>query len=467
MKTKLLSLCSALLVCFAAQAQSNLIYNGDFGLGNVGFTSEQMFSGTYAPCDYYVGDTWLNTPEQPADHTPTADNMFMSIDGCYLSATTIYQTTVSTETSTSYKFSFWASRVDVALPTFEVHIIGNNTGDVIVGTFNGILYEGIDTWDEYAVPAWNSGSNTSVTIKIVNLQTEAYGNDFKLDDVFFGKNGSQGGNGCTSADLQQVPNLVTNGDFASGNTGFTSEQTFSDYYTPCDYYVGSTWFNTANPATDHTPTADNMFMSIDGCYLSPTVIYETTVPVSASTNYKLFFWASRADAVQPDFEIHLIGNVTGDQLVGTIAGIPYEGVDTWDEYTVPVWNSGANTSVDIKIVNLETEAYGNDFGLDDIAFKECSNAVPTGLSQYHSGAPKIDMSIYPNPAGTQIAIQSSSQEKCSADVMDITGKVMISTLFFISGIQMDVQQLPQGIYFVRLHNASGQTVASQKLIVSR
>jgi len=467
MKTNFLSLSLALLLCFMLKAQSNLIYNGDFSLGNIGFTSGQTFSGTYAPCNYYIAGTWFDTPEQPADHSPTADNMFMSIDGCYLSATTIYQTTVSTETQTSYKFSFWASRVDVALPSFEVHIIGNNTGDAIVGTFNGILYEGVDTWDEYAVQAWNAGSNTSVTIKIVNLQTEAYGNDFKLDDVFFGKNGSQGSGGCTSADLANMPNLITNGDFALGNTGFTSGQTFTDFYSPCDYYVGSTWFNTSIQVSDHTPTSHNMYMSIDGCYLSPTVIYQTTVSVSELTNYKFAFWATRSDAAQPNFEIHLTGNMTGDLLAGTIPGIPYAGADMWDEYTLPVWNSGTNTSVTIKVVNLNTESYGNDFGFDDVSFKKCPNAVPTGLNDSYPYAAKIDVNIYPNPAGSQVAIQVSSPEKCSADILDITGKVRLTMTPFVSSTQVDVQQLSQGIYFVRVRDTYGQTIASQKLIVSR
>jgi hypothetical protein len=464
MKTKLLSLTSALLLCLHIQAQANLIYNGDFSLGNVGFTSGQTYSDFYNPCDYYVGSTWFNTSFPVDDHTPTTDNMFMSIDGCFLGPTTIYETTVSTETQANYNFSFWASRADAIQPQFEIHLIGNVTGDMIAGTTLGIPYTGVDTWDEYAVPMWNSGINTSVVIRIVNLQTDGYGNDFRFDDVFFGKD-AQGG-GCTYNDLINVPNLISNGNFASGNTGFTSEQTHSDLYTPCDYYVGSTWFNTSYSFTDHTPTADNMFMSIDGCYLAPTVIYQATVPVEAVKNYKFSFWASRAEAVQPNFEIHLIGNVTGDLLAGTIAGIPYTGVAIWDEYTVPVWNPGDNTSVVVKIINLETESYGNDFGLDDVSLKECNSAT-TGVNDVSSSAQQINLAVYPNPAVSEIIIQSASAEKLTADIMDITGKVLIKAQSFVSTTSVDVQQLPQGIYFVRLQNASGQTVATQKLIVSR
>jgi gliding motility-associated-like protein len=173
---------------------------------------------------------------------------------------------------------------------------------------------------------------------------------------------------------QAQTNLIVNGDFSLGNVGFTSGQNYSLSYSPCNYYVDDMWFGYA-PLTDHTPTSDNMFMSIDGCYSSPTVIYEATVSIATFSNYNFSFWASRADAVQPDFEIHFIGNVTGDIIKGTRAGIPYTGVWTWDEYAVPVWNAGANTSLTIRIVNLETNGFGNDFALDDVKLTGCMTRI--------------------------------------------------------------------------------------------
>jgi gliding motility-associated-like protein len=169
------------------------------------------------------------------------------------------------------------------------------------------------------------------------------------------------------------PNLIVNPDFSLGNVGFNSGHFFTTNYSPCNYYVDSLWFSNlfANfNLTDHTATADNRYMQLDGCTSITMIWEETNIPVQPNTNYAFSFWASRADQVQPIFEMHFIGNSTGNTILNTVTGIPYTGVWTWDQYGVPVWNSGANTSVTIQILNLETNGFGNDFGLDDFSFQE-------------------------------------------------------------------------------------------------
>lgn len=167
------------------------------------------------------------------------------------------------------------------------------------------------------------------------------------------------------------PNLVVNPAFAAGNTGFSSGMTFSTTYAPCNYWVGPQWFQTFFPGlTDHTPTADNMFMMIDGC-TSPTMIWEEqNLVVLPGADYQFFFWATESGANQPIFEIHFIGNVTGDVIVATQPGIPAPSNTSWiwDQYGIPMWNAGANTSVTVRIVNLATQSFGVDCGLDDFDF---------------------------------------------------------------------------------------------------
>jgi len=166
-------------------------------------------------------------------------------------------------------------------------------------------------------------------------------------------------------------NLIINPDFSAGNFGFTSGQNYSSNYSPCNYDVGPLWFTINYNMLDHTPTTDNMFMSLDGCTSGPTIIWEeANLPVIPNTNYTFSFWASRADQIQPTFEMHFIGNASGNNILNTVAGIPYVGVFTWDQYGVPIWNSGSNTTLDIRIVNLQTNGYGNDFGLDDFSLQQ-------------------------------------------------------------------------------------------------
>jgi gliding motility-associated-like protein len=169
--------------------------------------------------------------------------------------------------------------------------------------------------------------------------------------------------------------LVINGDFAAGNTGFNSGQIYSTTYTPGNYWVGAQWFVTWFPGlTDHTPTTDNMFMQIDGGSPATMLWEEVNLPVFPNTNYTFGFWASRADQVQPIFDMYFVGNNTGLASMGTVPGIPYTGTWMWDQYGVPLWNSGSNTSVTVRIINLQTNGYGNDFGMDDFTFQPlCSD----------------------------------------------------------------------------------------------
>lgn len=173
-------------------------------------------------------------------------------------------------------------------------------------------------------------------------------------------------------------NLVVNPAFVLGNYGFTSGQTYSSTYSPCDYYVAPTFFTASSALTDHTATSDNYFMSIDGCTSGPTVLWEESFPaITSNTDYEFNFWASEADAIQPTFQIHAIGNVTGDVIIATQPGIPYSGTWTWDQYGVPLWNAGPNTSVIFRIINTQTNGYGNDFGMDDFTFRRFCSSVDT------------------------------------------------------------------------------------------
>ncbi|WP_343632076.1 LamG-like jellyroll fold domain-containing protein [Fluviicola sp.] len=177
------------------------------------------------------------------------------------------------------------------------------------------------------------------------------------------------------------PEMVTNGDFSAGNTGFSSDMIYSTVYSPCNYYVGKLFFGQVYPGiNDHTPTTDSMFMSMDGCTNGPTMIYEQTIlGLSPNTTYRFSFWASRAAANQPIFETHLIGDVTGDLTLPTETGIsvPLGGNFIWDEYGLTMWNSGPNSSVTIRLINLETNGYGVDFGMDDVSFRRFCTSTDT------------------------------------------------------------------------------------------
>lgn len=189
------------------------------------------------------------------------------------------------------------------------------------------------------------------------------------------------------------PEMVTNWDFSAGNMGFSSDMIYSTIYSPCNYYIGPLFFGQVYPGIDdHTPSTDSIFMSMDGCTNGPTMIYEQTIlGLNPSTNYRFSFWASRAAANQPIFEIHLIGDVTGDLITSVTPGIsvPLGGNFIWDEYGLTSWNSTINSSVTIRIINLETNGYGVDFGIDDVSFRQFCTSTDTIKLTLVNGTPVL------------------------------------------------------------------------------
>ncbi|MFL5810369.1 MAG: gliding motility-associated C-terminal domain-containing protein, partial [Flavisolibacter sp.] len=83
--------------------------------------------------------------------------------------------------NTNYNFSIWTQSVSAPNPASLQFSINNiKLGNTI--TANSSVCQ----WQQFS-SAWNSGNNTSATITIVNTNTVAAGNDFALDDIYFGE----------------------------------------------------------------------------------------------------------------------------------------------------------------------------------------------------------------------------------------------------------------------------------------
>ena len=103
----------------------------------------------------------------------------MLVDGSPVGDTTVWQETVSVLAGTDYTFSAWAMPSDAAnLSTLRFFINSAQIGsDLSLVTPSG-------TWQNFT-NGWNAGANTSATIRIVDTNTQGFGNDFALDDVSF------------------------------------------------------------------------------------------------------------------------------------------------------------------------------------------------------------------------------------------------------------------------------------------
>jgi PKD repeat protein len=164
-------------------------------------------------------------------------------------------------------------------------------------------------------------------------------------------------------------NLITNGNFSDGNTGFGSEYEFNPIvgYDEGVYTVNSNpklWHPQFYSCGDHTSGNGNMMVVNGARELNRKVWYET-VHVTPNTNYMFSTWLQ---TVNPDINTATLQFSINDQMVGPKFKANSK-TCKWEEFH-SLWNSGNNDSARIVIVNMNDIASGNDFALDDIFFGE-------------------------------------------------------------------------------------------------
>ncbi|OQP59962.1 hypothetical protein A3860_35560 [Niastella vici] len=160
-------------------------------------------------------------------------------------------------------------------------------------------------------------------------------------------------------------NLITNGNFNGGNSGFTSGYSFANpNVTEGQYFVGAspqTWNPSLSTCTDHTTGNGNMLL-VNGAPVANVNVWNTTVAVTPNTNYAFSTWIQALYTPNP---AQLSFSINGRQVGSPItASLP---TCTWSQFYT-TWNSGNNTTATIAIVNNNTQVQGNDFALDDISF---------------------------------------------------------------------------------------------------
>ena len=189
--------------------------------------------------------------------------------------------------------------------------------------------------------------------------------------------------------------LVTNGDFNQGNNGFLSDYSFVNgfantavgYSSGTGLYPESKYTVVAN-RTDSNVTLyhpaffgngrnqgnivgrnDDKYMAINGSTVLGQKIWSQTVEVVPNNNYSFSAWITSINAGNPSLLRFLINGIEiGPQISAPSA------LYTWKQFYT-VWNSGSATTAEITIINDNSVANGNDFGLDDISFSTtCSNS---------------------------------------------------------------------------------------------
>ena len=193
-------------------------------------------------------------------------------------------------------------------------------------------------------------------------------------------------------------NLVTNGDFSAGNTGFTVPQSYAggsppsvqpgDYTVWTNPNVTNSYYATIG---DHTTGTGNMLI-VDVAGTVGEAVYQTTVNVTAGNTYFFSAWFANINqtyASAPILKFSITAPVGGTTtLIGNTAYV--DSTDNkWKEF-FSVYKATTSGAITLEIQNYRSGSAGNDLALDDISFAgSCANL--SNLSAFGSNASVPDI----------------------------------------------------------------------------
>ena len=169
-------------------------------------------------------------------------------------------------------------------------------------------------------------------------------------------------------------NLVYNGNFDLGNTGFVTDcNYFPPYTTPGSYGtytvaddVQGFWYGYVESVKAYGGVG-NMII-FDGYTTAHSVVWSQTVTVQPHTFYAFSAQVMSALDSHLEGQFALLQFAVNDEPVGPVFHSPDE-LYTWEKF-YNVWYSGDNTTAVLTIYNQNDNPFGNDFALDEIQFAQ-------------------------------------------------------------------------------------------------
>lgn len=174
----------------------NLVYNGDFSGGDVGFVSDYALNPAlgWDPATFTVTNDpalWHPSFVTLGDHTTGTGQMFLG-NGSTVAGRTVWQSqTIDVAEGLDYYFEAFVSNIccdnflrssGQSLLDFRLSFNGGPTrslGTRATDTLNPGLWAGLST-------EWTSEEAGNVTLSLVDLTSIYDANDFAIDDVYFG-----------------------------------------------------------------------------------------------------------------------------------------------------------------------------------------------------------------------------------------------------------------------------------------
>jgi hypothetical protein len=199
--------------------------------------------------------------------------------------------------------------------------------------------------------------------------------------------------GLVAAGSASATELLTNGNFDQGATGFYSQYTYSPPNgTGTNLWPEATYDVTTDAHADHpsfssfpnhTPSpSGGMMMVINGSSTPDTIIWSEGdvgggAPLigAANTAYTFTFWLASVYPASPaDLQLWVNGAAVQGETFAAQGGD--QALGQWQEFTYS-GTTGANGLQSISLTNLNLEPNGNDFALDDMSLQGVAVPEPT------------------------------------------------------------------------------------------
>jgi len=228
-------------------------------------------------------------------------------------------------------------------------------------------------------------------------------------------------------------NLIVNGNFEGGNTGFTSTYTYMVSGVPAGVYFVGPSPNVWNPGAptgcgDHTSGSGNM-MLVNGATIAGVNVWTSqTVAVTPNTNYAFSVWVQSLSTEAPAIlQFSINSNILGNTINASATTC------LWQQFYT-TWNSGNNTYATISLVNNNTAFAGNDFALDDISLAPVNvqiDSITINVETPGVSATPADTSICP---GMPVPLQASGSLNYSwSPATDLSNPAIANPVVLIPG----------------------------------
>jgi hypothetical protein len=173
--------------------------------------------------------------------------------------------------------------------------------------------------------------------------------------------------------------------------------------------------------------------------------YATNLPASVISNTNIsvvgtneFFWNFDATPTSAD----QLGSVV------SLSGANYTNFTNPITFRFYAWNAEAGTGT---------------FSIDNVTFIG-STSITTGLGKVSFDL-NSNLNVYPVPShdGVLYIETKNAQDVNKIEVLDVLGNLVLSTTKNESKVKLNLADMPNGNYFVRIH--SGNSVSSKKIVV--